>query len=127
MSATDTTGAPIVSDFQRITRTVSLTWAPGAGPRVEVITRRQGAPKFHDAAVISALLTYTWWPENGRWSRNCEMKAVIPLNSKRGGWSPYPSHVTNVNSGTARAVADTLDDIHMPRTRIVITEEEIPA
>ena len=116
----------VVSDFQRITRTVALTWEPGDGPRVEVITHRRAMRVSHQAAVISALLTYTWWPENGRWSRNCEMKAVIPLNSKRGGWSPYPSHVTSVNSGTSRVLADALDDIYMPRTRIVITEEDAP-
>lgn len=102
-------------------REVRLTWEPGQGPEVLVMTRRRNVPVEHKATLVSAVLTYTWELPFDRWRPVVELHASLPQGR---GWSRWPTPITNNRTESVRAAIAALHAEHGPTSTVTFTETE---
>jgi len=109
-----------VKDRASIKRTITLTWAPGDGPRLTVIDYggRRGT-RTYDGALVTAVLTYEWNPIIGGWTSYADLSVVAPY---RDGWSKFPVRANGAIGH--EQVTEALHQQYKPRTTVALTEQE---
>ena len=114
-------GAVATRDRVVIKRVVTVTWKPGDGPAIQIVTNRRNRRVLHDAALVRADLTYTYHQELHAWEQDADLAAVIPIGT---GWSRYPTPAVGSNAPDRLDIARALHEQYRPTTPITLTEQE---
>ena len=107
-------------DHASVKRTMTLGWAPGDGPRMNVIRYggRRGTQVF-EGALVKAELVYAWSPSIEGWTRQASLFIVAPQGK---GWSRNPVRAND--SSDFEEIATALHQQYAPRTTVTLTEQD---
>ena len=108
-----------------IKRLVNVTWKPGDGPRIQIVTHVKGRRTVHEAALVLAQLTYVYESELQVWVPDADLTAVIPYRTgTTDGWSRFPTPAVGSNSPNRMDIARALHEQYRPTTTVTLTEQE---